>query len=206
MLIINQANRACEHVALRSMFVARKRVFVDLLKWDLAVLAERFEVDQFDDPHATYLIVADPTGEHLASARLLPTARPALLDSVFPYLVTGRIPRGPGIAEITRFCLSRDIGAQERRTARNLLLVGLTEHAREVGIRSYTGVAELAWFRQIQTFGWDCRQLGEPCERDGRLLVALQIDIDETTTVKLAAAGIVSETVTVPVPAPARAA
>lgn len=204
MLIINQTNRACEHVALRSMFAARKRVFVDLLKWDLPVLAERFEVDHFDDPHATYLIVADPMGEHLASARLLPTTRPALLDGVFPYLVAGPVPRGPSIAEITRFCLSRDIGARERRTARNMLLVGLVEHAREAGIRSYTGVAELAWFRQIQTFGWDCRPLGEPCERDGRLLVALQIDIDETTTAKLAAASIVVGPITAP--APARAA
>lgn len=110
-ITVNQDNRADEHVALRSMFEARKRVFVDLLKWDLPVLADRFEVDHFDDPFATYLIVTDGQGEHLASARLLPTTRPALLDGIFPYLVDGPVPHGTAIFEITRFCLSPGIGA-----------------------------------------------------------------------------------------------
>ena len=93
LLVVGQENRNREHVALRSMFAARKRIFVDLLKWDLPVLAGRFEVDQFDDPHATYLIVTDKDGGHLASARLLPTTRPALLDGLFPHLVAGPVPR-----------------------------------------------------------------------------------------------------------------
>ena len=29
-------------------------------------------------------------------------------------------------------------------------------------IRTYTGVAELAWLQQILAFGWDCRPLGPP--------------------------------------------
>src|SRR3546814_10186492 len=87
LLIIDQLNRTCEHQALRSMFEARKRVFIDLLKWDLPALAGRFELDQFDDVDATYLIVTDARGNHLASARLLLTTRPALLDTLFPRLV-----------------------------------------------------------------------------------------------------------------------
>ena len=188
--IVSQDNRDREYIALRSMFAARKRVFIDLLKWELPALAGKYEVDHFDDPHATYLIVTDPACKHLASARLLPTTRPALLDSLFPHLVAGAIPRGKGITEITRFCLSPGIGARERRVARNMLLVSLVEHAHANGIHSYTGVAEVAWFQQIRTFGWDCRQLGEPCGDGARQLVALQINIDETTISKLAAAGI----------------
>ena len=57
--VIDHSNRAHEHQLLRAMFEARKRVFIDLLKWDLPVLADRFEIDHFDDPHATYLIVGD---------------------------------------------------------------------------------------------------------------------------------------------------
>ena len=34
LLIIDTLNRAYEHAAIRSMFEARKRVFIDLLKWD----------------------------------------------------------------------------------------------------------------------------------------------------------------------------
>ena len=190
LITVDQDNRAHEHIALRSMFAARKRVFVDLLKWDLPVLAGRFEVDQFDDPHATYLIATDGAGEHLASARLLPTTRPAILDALFPHLVAGPVPRGEEIAEITRFCLSRDVNAATRRSARDLLLAGLVEHALANDIQSYTGVAEVSWFRQIERFGWECRSLGEPCIDGGRLLTALRIEIDAATPARLAAAGI----------------
>lgn len=190
LLTVDQNNRTGEHIALRSMFAARKRVFVDLLKWDLPVLAGRFEVDQFDDPHATYLIATDKAGEHLASARLLPTTRPALLDSLFPYLVAGPVPRGEHIVEITRFCLSRDANAATRRIARDTLLVGLVEHALAYGIEAYTGVADLGWFRQIERFGWQCSALGDPWVEGGHSLVALRIEIDAATPGRMAAAGI----------------
>lgn len=195
MIIVGRDNRTCEHVALRSMFEARKRIFVDLLKWDLPVLAGRFEVDQFDDPHATYLIVTDKDGGHLASARLLPTTRPALLDGLFSHLVAGPVPRGPGIAEITRFCLSRDAGAATRRQARDLLLTGLVDHALSSGIHAYTGVAEESWFRQIQQFGWECAALGDAVIDGGRRLRALRIEIDPATPGRLAAVGIGAATV-----------
>lgn len=193
LLIVDQSNRAREHRALRSMFEARKRVFVDLLRWNLPVLAGRFEVDQFDDGHATYLIVADPQGRHLASARLLVTTRPALLDSLFPGLVDGPVPQGPAVREITRFCLSREAGARTRRLARDTLLVGLADFATANGISTYTGVAELPWFRQIMTFGWDCRGLGTPIDHEGRTLAALIIEIDGATVSRLAASGIVAD-------------
>lgn len=190
LLVVDQENRTHEHIALRSMFAARKRVFVDLLKWDLPVLAGRFEVDQFDDPQATYLIVTDRQGEHLASARLLPTTRPALLDGLYPHLAEGGVPLGPEVFEITRFCLSRDCNAAVRRSARDLLLVGLVDHALANGIDRYTGVADLSWFRQIERFGWACRPLGPPSIEAGRTLVGLEIAIDRTTPARLASVGI----------------
>ncbi|SKB75443.1 acyl-homoserine-lactone synthase [Sphingopyxis flava] len=200
LLIVDSSNRAHAHHALRTMFEARKRVFIDLLKWDLPALANRFEIDHFDDEHAIYLIVTDGEANHLASARLLPTTRPALLDSLFPWLVAGEIPQGPGVFEITRFCLAPEIGASRRRAARDALLAGLVDFALDKGIHSYTGVAELTWFRQIQSFGWDCRPLGMPMLHRGSALTALRIDIDRDTSARLAAAGIA------PAAAPARAA
>lgn len=198
LLIVDSTNRALEQKAMRTMFEARKRIFIDLLKWDLPALAGRFELNQFDDEKANYLIVTDLDGEHLASARLLLTTRPALLDSLFRGLVEGEVPQGADVLEITRFCLSPGIGARQRRTARDALLVGLAQFAVDNGIRTYTGVAELAWFRQIQTFGWDCRPLGEPVLHRGQALVALRIDIDSSTIDKLASAGIVSTAIAAP--------
>lgn len=51
------------------LFEARKRVFVDLLKWDIPVLDGRYEVDQFDTSDAEYLILTDQRAAHRASAR-----------------------------------------------------------------------------------------------------------------------------------------
>ena len=188
--IVGHEARNRERTALRAMFEARKRVFIDLLKWDLPVLAGRYEVDQFDDGNAVYLIVTDEDACHLASARLLATTRPALLDTLYPELVDGPVPRGPGVLEITRFCLSPGIGARLRRKARDALLVGLAQYALDHGIRTYTGVAEISWFEQIRRFGWDCRSLGAPRSREGRVLTALGIGIDETTISRLALNGI----------------
>ncbi len=42
------AARAMENRLFRSMFEERKRVFVDLLRWDVPVVAGRYEIDQFD--------------------------------------------------------------------------------------------------------------------------------------------------------------
>ncbi|URW77095.1 autoinducer synthase [Sphingomonas donggukensis] len=190
MLIVDDRNRAAERAVIRSMFEARKQVFVDLLRWDVPVLAGRFEVDQFDDGHATYLILTDTERRHLASTRLLPTERPGILNTLYPQLCDEPPPEGPDVFEITRFCLSRGQRAVDRRLARDRLVTGLVRFARDHGIRTYTGVAEIGWLQQILAFGWECRPLGLPLVIDGRMLGALQIDIDADSLTKLAAAGI----------------
>lgn len=166
---------------LKSMFEARKRVFVDLLKWDVPELDGRFEIDEFDNPHATYVILADSSGNHLGSARLLETTRPHILGSLFPELCAGPVPTGPGVLEITRFCLDRRLGAADRLQVRNRLVSALVGHALRCGIRTYTGVAEIAWLQQILAFGWDCRPLGPPQNLGGRMIGALAISIEPDT-------------------------
>lgn len=190
--VVDFTNRVRLHAVLRSMFAARKKVFIDLLKWDVPALAGEFEVDHFDTPQATYLVVADENDTHLASARLLETTEPGILDGLFAHLADEPLPRGDDVFEITRFCLSPDAGARRRREARDTLLIGLAEYAIANDIRTYTGVAELSWFRQVQSFGWACRALGAPRGEGDRALVALRIDIDDTTLAGMAAAGISS--------------
>jgi acyl-homoserine lactone synthase len=63
-------SQAMEHRLFRSMFEERKRVFVDLLRWDVPVIAGRYEIDQFDNDRAVYIVVTGDDGEHRASARL----------------------------------------------------------------------------------------------------------------------------------------
>jgi acyl-homoserine lactone synthase len=189
-IVAEHLRRPLSDEALRSMFEARKRVFVDLLKWDVPVLEGRYELDQFDDEHAVYLIVHGEEGEHLGSARLLKTVRPHLLDTLFADLCAAPPPRGPNVLEITRFCLDRRLPAPRRLAVRNRIVSALAQYALRRGISTYTGVAELGWLQQILAFGWACRPLGLPKVIDGRTLGALRIEISGKTPTLLAENGI----------------
>jgi acyl-homoserine lactone synthase len=192
-LTVDGSNRITERAALRAMFAARKRVFVDLLRWDIPVLDGRYEIDQFDDGYARYLIILDAAGRHLASARLLPTMRPGILDSLYPELADEPLPTGENVLEITRFCLTPDRTAAERRVIRNQLVTAIARYAIEHGIQVYTGVADLSWSRQILDFGWDCALLGEPKAVGTSMLAALKISIDGRTLERLAERGAYAE-------------
>lgn len=178
---------------LADMFAARKRVFVDLLGWELPILDGRFEVDQFDDTKAAYVLLRDNGLGHRGSARLLQTEEPHILGDLFPSLCAGPVPRGPHVREITRFCIDPGLARSEQREARNELVSAIALHAAQTGIKSYTAVAGLAWFRQISRFGWDCRALGEPRKIDSEVLVGLEITIRTDTVSRLAATGILRE-------------
>ena len=185
--VLQSAPQPASDAALRSMFAARKSVFVDLLKWDVPVLAGQYEVDQFDDIHATYLILAEPDGTHLGSARLLPTTRPHILDSLYAELCEDSPPQRDDIFEITRFCLDRRLNARERRQVRDTLVTALADHALATGITAYSAIAEMGWFQQILAFGWRCMPLGLPKVIDGTMLAALRIEITPETPALLAA-------------------
>lgn len=189
-ILVDTSTEGGSDSVFRSMFAARKSVFIDLLKWELPVLAGQYEVDAFDNEHARYLILTDSEHNHLASARLLPTTGPHILGDIFPSLCATAPPRSPAIWEITRFCLDRRLRSGERRLLRNRLVTAIAEHALRSGIGKYTGVAEMAWLQQILSFGWDCRPLGLPLPHGSTMLGALEIDITPETPALLEAGGI----------------
>lgn len=181
----NQSTRAQAapgDAALRAMFAARKQVFIDLLKWDLPALDGRFELDQFDNPYARYLILLDPDDlRHRASARLLPTTAPHLLGDIYPHLCPGGAPSDESIWEISRFCLDPAQTAAERLDARNQLVSALADHALRSGIREYVGIADTRWFAKISSFGWSCRAFGPTLAGGACPILAFGIRIDEDT-------------------------
>lgn len=198
LLQIDSSNRIGERVALRAMFAARKRVFVDLLKWNIPVIDGRFEIDQFDREQAHYIVLMEGSETHLASARLLPTTAPGILDTLCPELSAEPLPVGADVFEITRFCLTPDGTAARRRRIRDDLVVALAHYALQAGIATYTGVAELRWYQQIAEFGWCCRLLGPAQNLGTTTLVALRIDITPDVIDRLAARGISASAVHAP--------
>lgn len=165
----------------RGMFRDRKRVFVDILKWNVPVIGD-YEIDHFDNEDAEYIIISDPeTGAHWGSMRMLRTDRPHILDSLFPMLCEGEVPCGPDIRELTRLCLSPDLRARDRRKVRNRLFTSAVEYALMTGITNFTGVASLEWHQQLLALGWRAWPLGLPQIVDGDQLAAAMCEIDGET-------------------------
>ncbi len=188
--IVTSENKQKFEKQLLSMFEERKLVFVDLLKWDLTITDGRFEIDQFDDEFAIYLLASHEDGSHLGSMRLLRTDRPHILGNFFSHLSDKPIPTGPDTLEVTRLCLSPQLRAVERRYVRNQLISALTDYALTNCIHTLTGVARTSWLAQIQRMGWRCETLGAVQPVDGSLTGAFRIDLDRNTTRGLAATGI----------------
>lgn len=182
-----------DNVSMKTMFTDRKRVFSDILKWDVSIHQDRYEIDQFDTDSARYIVVANNEGRHLASARLLPTSRDHILGAIFPNLCDGPVPIGEHIFEITRFCLSPSQSARDRLVSRKKLVTALAEYGLSTGVQTYTGVAERFWYDQIASFGWQCSALGTLPRENRKGLVALRIDLDEQTIAGLSSGGMYAD-------------
>jgi acyl-homoserine lactone synthase len=174
---------------LSGMYRDRKRIFVDLLSWDVPVVDGAYEIDQFDDKHAIYVVATNERGEHDGSIRLLPSVRPHVLGDIFPELCDGPVPSGEHIFELSRACLSPRNRAAGRLQVRNAVTTAVVEFALLQGIRRFTCIADSGWLSQILSLGWDCRPLGLPREIAGLSTGALVIEIDGDTPDKLRSAG-----------------
>ncbi|WP_150290015.1 acyl-homoserine-lactone synthase [Sphingobium estronivorans] len=171
---------------LQSMFEDRKSIFIDLLDWDIPVVDDRFEMDEFDNEHALYMIAAaDDCSTHMGSLRLLPSCRPHLLDTQFPHLCPGGVPKGPTVFEVTRLCLPQRLGAATRLEARNWLISAMVDHALAFGITLLTGVVEASFRKQILSMGWLAEPLGPACQFGGANLGAFAIHIAPDTPDRL---------------------
>ena len=160
------------------MHADRKRVFVDMLKWDIPHDG-KFEKDQYDTDLADYLVLQDvERGEHLGSVRLLPTTGPHILGEVFPSLCEGPVPRGPRIAEITRLVVSPSVNRRDRLNVRNKLGRAMIEFALMFEIDHYTAVCEMGFLTQLLASGWRIDPLGMPQEVAGSLIGAVLIHVE----------------------------
>lgn len=190
MTLIMKSEAYCRgDVVAANMHRERKRVFVDLLKWDLDVVDGQYEVDEFDNASAVYLIAADRDGAHLGSIRLLPTTRRHILGSFFAHLCDREVPTGSNIYEITRCCFSPRIRAADRIRVRNQLATAATEFALFNGIDAYTCIATGGLYSQILALGWMCEPLGLPQIVENTLTGALKIAITRDTPRLLFEAG-----------------
>ncbi len=179
--IVSGANRHRFKRLIDQMHRDRKRLFVDRFKWDVKVIEGEFELDEFDTDDAVYLIETDPSGNHLASVRLLATSRPHLLSTVFHSLCDGPIPTGDDVMELTRLCVSPEIASPEAARLCNLMWVASVEFALLFGVSQYTGVSQAQCLSSLLSAGWEIVPLSLPREIHGQLTGAIVIKITPET-------------------------
>lgn len=173
-----------------AMFEDRRRLFVDMMRWDVPVRDDRFEIDQFDGVSAIYIQHTGDGAEHEGSMRLLPSTGSHILADLFAGLCIDQVPRGSETFEITRLCLPARLGAKRRLVVRNRLISAMVDHCLAIGVRTLTGVVRPAFRDAVLEMGWRARALGPTKDMGGMALGAFAISVDDETPARLAATGI----------------
>ena len=186
---------------LQSMFVDRKRLFVDLFGWDVPVVDGEYEIDQFDNPHTIYLVAAEDDGGHAASIRLFPSTQPHMLGTLFPHLCPFGVPADAGTWESSRLCLPQRHGAERRRMLRNQLFSAMVDVAIERGIERYTGVIPDPFRKEVMAMGWRAELLGPAVRIPGGPIGAFLIHVGADTRERLRWSGVYPAAATEQVPA-----
>ena len=164
--IINGANRNDFPQEIAAMHRLRKRVFHDLLKWDVIVEGDR-QIDHYDDANPVYILSYSPEGLLRGSLRLLPTLGPNMLDDTFPILLGGRPEiRSAAIWESSRFCIepeiSQDRASNQVTIAAAELMCGVGELGLALGLSDIVTVTDVFLERMFRRMGCPGERIAEP--------------------------------------------
>lgn len=180
---VDRNNRWAYSAQIDAMHTDRKTIFVDMMRWQIPVYADQYEIDQFDTREAIYLMCLDETnGQHLGSVRLLATDRPHLMSEVFPDLCAEGIPRGLDIFEVSRLMTSCKLKSQmQRKSVRDRLALGMVEWALDRGISAFSAVVGPAMLQVTISLPWRVRLLGLPKDDSSGFIYPLKIEINSNT-------------------------
>ena len=157
----------------------RHEIYVVRRGWKALHSENGIERDCFDIPDAQYVLALDEEDDILASMRLLPSTGPHLLADVFPKLIlSGDVPRGDDIYELTRFYVAPFGASREVRDwLVGVLSAGAIEHCLDIGIRHITSVIDTFLLKLMLSMDWKVRPLGLPQRYPEGIAVAVMIDI-----------------------------
>ncbi|TRW14010.1 acyl-homoserine-lactone synthase [Glacieibacterium frigidum] len=177
--VVTAENRSAFAGTITQMHRDRKAVFVDALKWEIPVVDDAFEIDEYDTEAAVYLVAQEPlSGAHLGSVRLVCTAGPHLLGDKFAFLCADAVPTGDDVWEITRLCTTPGLTPAAALQVRMRLVMALMEYALAHGIARYTMMTHTAYLPTLLAVGWDIEPLGLPADVAGQPTGALQISVN----------------------------
>jgi acyl-homoserine lactone synthase len=178
--LVNAHNRGQYADLLEENYRLRHRIFVDLQGWEALRRPDKREIDQFDGPQATHILVTDD-GELVGGSRFNRLDQPNLLQTVFPGLVTESFPAPPELgADWTRFYVRPDRREGRRRAPESAaLFCAMMEYALLQGYSFITFVSTVYMVELGVSMGWRIVPLGVPATIDGKPTVAAWIEVCE---------------------------
>ena len=138
-----------------AMFHHRKIVFHDQKNWDVKIVADRYEVDEYDRDDTCYLMSFDKCNKLVGSMRLISTAMPHMMSGPFKTMFPDVGFSSPIIWEATRFVVLGDSSVQPNlvSTAACELLLGACQFGLENGVRHMTSVYDASMSRLYRRCG-----------------------------------------------------
>lgn len=155
----------------------RKKVFVDLMGWDVPH-GDDWEEDDFDREGAHYILHYLPDGRLGGCCRMIPTLSGSMVEKLWPEWVDGDVPRHPDIWELSRFAIDPDLSAEDQALAFHELNIGGMEYNRRNGAKRIMIFTELDLVKSgIQGFGVKMIQIGPTREMDGKNYVVILTEV-----------------------------
>lgn len=157
---------------------ARKRTFIDRLKWDLPH-TDGMEFDQYDTPQCRWVAVHE-YGEVLGGFRLMPTtaqcgiysymlrdAQRGLLDSIPQDCLFIDAPVDRRIVEASRLFIAEDVPASRRLQVQSAIMGQMVVRTREMGASHVIGIVPSVWSRWLRRMDLDALPVGRKFSIDG---------------------------------------
>lgn len=168
---------------MKAIFRLRKRVFADMLNWDVPVHGDE-EYDAYDDAGASYIVWCSEDRRKLYGAvRIMATDGPTLLHDVF-WATHGRNPNliADDVWEGTRMCIDKELIAQDMpgidcNRAFSLLLLALCEVALASGISRMVSNFEPVMSRVYRRAGVGMQMHGRACGYGSRPVCCASFEV-----------------------------
>jgi len=174
-----------------SFLEARKRVFIDQLKWNLPVV-DGMEFDQYDTPYAKWVVIHE-FGKILGGVRLMPTtarcgiysymlrdAQLGLLDPIPRDVLFLDAPVDPKVWEASRLFITEEVTATRRAQVQSVLMQQMGVTAGESGATHVIGIVPAVFARWLRRLELAAVPVGRRFEIDGTRSQAALFKVEQT--------------------------
>jgi acyl-homoserine lactone synthase len=180
--VIDRTNR---HLFVRTLdqhFRLRHEIFVKERGWKDFDVDGIYEMDQYDNDDATYLISVDEEDKVVGSSRIYPTVLPHMLSEHFAALVDDAVPQRIDLVEFTRLAICK---SQRGTRIYFEQFLGLQEFCLSQGMSGATTLIRTHRIPIVQSAGMNVVPLGFAQEIDGEMCTAILIEASEEVLMRM---------------------